>query len=135
MHGYVESALLIANELGCLSIDKHGAELLFQIIGRGYELTPVGRSRYITIFEMRKLNHSCNEGRLSGGCSHATGLWPAGRICRRPADRASLSAGLAHRAGVPRHEQRWNSVGTWRGQRRFCTAIDGETFAAIRRLV
>lgn len=37
LHRYLKPALLIVDELGYLPIDKHGADLLFQIISQRYE--------------------------------------------------------------------------------------------------
>lgn len=37
MHRYLKPALLICDEIGYLPIDKHGADLLFQIISHRYE--------------------------------------------------------------------------------------------------
>ena len=39
---YLKPALLIVDELGYLPIDKHGADLLFQIISQRYERAPIG---------------------------------------------------------------------------------------------
>jgi DNA replication protein DnaC len=38
---YLKPALLIVDELGYLPIDKHGADLLFQIISQRYERAPM----------------------------------------------------------------------------------------------
>jgi len=38
---YVKPAVLIVDELGYLPIDKHGADLLFQIISERYERAPI----------------------------------------------------------------------------------------------
>jgi len=38
---YLRPSLLIIDELGFLPIDKHGADLLFQIISERYERAPV----------------------------------------------------------------------------------------------
>jgi DNA replication protein DnaC len=38
---YVKPAVLIVDELGYLPIDKHGADLLFQIISQRYERAPI----------------------------------------------------------------------------------------------
>jgi DNA replication protein DnaC len=38
---YLKPALLIVDEFGYLSIDKHGADLLFQIISQRYERAPM----------------------------------------------------------------------------------------------
>src|SRR5262249_39658751 len=38
---YLNPALLIIDELGYLPIDKHGADLLFQIISQRYERAPM----------------------------------------------------------------------------------------------
>ena len=40
-HRYLEPAIVIVDELGYLSIDKHGADLLFQIISQRYERAPL----------------------------------------------------------------------------------------------
>jgi DNA replication protein DnaC len=40
IHRYVKPAVLIVDELGYLPIDKHGADLLFQIISGRYERAP-----------------------------------------------------------------------------------------------
>lgn len=40
-HRYLKPALLIIDELGYLPIDKHGADLLFQIISQRYERAPM----------------------------------------------------------------------------------------------
>jgi len=40
-HRYLKPALLIVDELGYLPIDKHGADLLFQIISQRYERAPM----------------------------------------------------------------------------------------------
>jgi DNA replication protein DnaC len=40
-HRYLKPALLIIDELGYLPIDKHGADLLFQIISLRYERAPM----------------------------------------------------------------------------------------------
>jgi DNA replication protein DnaC len=40
-HRYLKPAILIVDELGYLPIDKHGADLLFQIISQRYERAPV----------------------------------------------------------------------------------------------
>jgi DNA replication protein DnaC len=40
-HRYLKPAVLIVNELGYLPIDKHGADLLFQIISQRYERAPM----------------------------------------------------------------------------------------------
>jgi DNA replication protein DnaC len=40
IHRYVKPAVLILDELGYLPIDKHGADLLFQIISGRYERAP-----------------------------------------------------------------------------------------------
>jgi DNA replication protein DnaC len=40
IHRYVKPAVLIVDELGYLPIDKHGADLLFQIISSRYERAP-----------------------------------------------------------------------------------------------
>jgi DNA replication protein DnaC len=37
----VHSSVLIVDELGYLPIDKHGADLLFQIISERYERAPI----------------------------------------------------------------------------------------------
>jgi DNA replication protein DnaC len=37
---YLKPALLVVDELGYLPIDKHGADLLFQIISQRYERAP-----------------------------------------------------------------------------------------------
>ena len=39
-HRYLKPAILIVDELGYLPIDKHGADLLFQIISQRYERAP-----------------------------------------------------------------------------------------------
>jgi DNA replication protein DnaC len=39
-HRYLKPAILIVDELGYLPIDKHGADLLFQIISQRYERVP-----------------------------------------------------------------------------------------------
>ena len=41
IHRYVKPAVLIVDELGYLPIDKHGADLLFQIISGRYERAPI----------------------------------------------------------------------------------------------
>ena len=41
IHRYVKPAVLIVDELGYLPIDKHGADLLFQIISERYERAPI----------------------------------------------------------------------------------------------
>jgi DNA replication protein DnaC len=38
---YLKPAVLIVDELGYLPIDKHGADLLFQIISQRYERAPM----------------------------------------------------------------------------------------------
>jgi DNA replication protein DnaC len=38
---YLKPALLVVDELGYLPIDKHGADLLFQIISQRYERAPM----------------------------------------------------------------------------------------------
>jgi DNA replication protein DnaC len=38
---YLKPAILIVDELGYLPIDKHGADLLFQIISQRYERAPL----------------------------------------------------------------------------------------------
>ena len=38
---YLKPAVLIIDELGYLPIDKHGADLLFQIISQRYERAPI----------------------------------------------------------------------------------------------
>jgi DNA replication protein DnaC len=38
---YLSPAVLIVDELGYLPIDKHGADLLFQIISQRYERAPI----------------------------------------------------------------------------------------------
>ena len=38
---YLKPALLIIDELGYLPIDKHGADLLFQVISQRYECAPM----------------------------------------------------------------------------------------------
>jgi DNA replication protein DnaC len=38
---YLRPAVLIVDELGYLPIDKHGADLLFQIISERYERAPI----------------------------------------------------------------------------------------------
>ena len=38
---YLKPAVLIVDELGYLPIDKHGADLLFQIISERYERAPI----------------------------------------------------------------------------------------------
>jgi DNA replication protein DnaC len=40
-HRYLKPAVLIVDELGYLPIDKHGADLLFQIISQRYERAPM----------------------------------------------------------------------------------------------
>ena len=40
-HRYLKPAILIVDELGYLPIDKHGADLLFQIISQRYERAPI----------------------------------------------------------------------------------------------
>lgn len=40
-HRYLKPAVLIIDELGYLPIDKHGADLLFQIISQRYERAPM----------------------------------------------------------------------------------------------
>src|ERR1700733_2546006 len=40
-HRYLKPAILIVDELGYLPIDKHGADLLFQIISQRYERAPL----------------------------------------------------------------------------------------------
>ena len=40
-HRYLKPAVLIVDELGDLPIDKHGADLLFQIISQRYERAPM----------------------------------------------------------------------------------------------
>ena len=40
LHRYLKPAVLIVDELGYLPIDKHGADLLFQIISQRYERAP-----------------------------------------------------------------------------------------------
>jgi DNA replication protein DnaC len=40
-HRYLKPAVLIVDELGYLPIDKHGADLLFQIISQRYEHAPI----------------------------------------------------------------------------------------------
>ena len=40
-HRYLRPAILIVDELGYLPIDKHGADLLFQIISQRYERAPI----------------------------------------------------------------------------------------------
>jgi DNA replication protein DnaC len=40
-HRYLKPAILIIDELGYLPIDKHGADLLFQIISQRYERAPL----------------------------------------------------------------------------------------------
>lgn len=40
-HRYLKPAVLIVDELGYLPIDKHGADLLFQIISQRYERAPI----------------------------------------------------------------------------------------------
>jgi DNA replication protein DnaC len=40
IHRYVKPAVLIVDELGFLPIDKHGADLLFQIVSGRYERAP-----------------------------------------------------------------------------------------------
>ncbi len=42
---YLKPAVLIVDELGYLPIDKHGADLLFQIISQRYERAPAGDHR------------------------------------------------------------------------------------------
>jgi DNA replication protein DnaC len=39
-HRYLKPAILIVDELGYLPIDKHGADLLFQVISQRYERAP-----------------------------------------------------------------------------------------------
>jgi DNA replication protein DnaC len=41
LHRYLKPAVLIVDELGYLPIDKHGADLLFQIISQRYERAPM----------------------------------------------------------------------------------------------
>jgi len=41
LHRYLKPAILIVDELGYLPIDKHGADLLFQIISQRYERAPM----------------------------------------------------------------------------------------------
>jgi len=41
MHRYLKPRILIIDELGYLPIDKHGADLLFQIISQRYERGPI----------------------------------------------------------------------------------------------
>jgi DNA replication protein DnaC len=41
IHRYLRPAVLIVDELGFLPIDKHGADLLFQIISQRYERAPM----------------------------------------------------------------------------------------------
>ena len=41
LHRYLKPAVLIVDELGYLPIDKHGADLLFQIVSQRYERAPV----------------------------------------------------------------------------------------------
>jgi DNA replication protein DnaC len=41
IHRYVKPAVLIVDELGYLPVDKHGADLLFQIISGRYERAPM----------------------------------------------------------------------------------------------
>ena len=41
LHRYLKPAVLIVDELGYLPIDKHGADLLFQIISQRYEGAPM----------------------------------------------------------------------------------------------
>jgi DNA replication protein DnaC len=40
-HRYLKPAVLIVDELGYLPIDKHGADLLFQVISQRYERAPM----------------------------------------------------------------------------------------------
>jgi len=41
IHRYLKPAVIIVDELGYLPIDKHGADLLFQIISQRYERAPM----------------------------------------------------------------------------------------------
>src|SRR5271168_3698729 len=104
-HRYLKPAVLIVDELGYLPIDKHGADLLFQIISQRYERAPmvITTNRAYKHWSQIFNNDSTPQGlsRLAAPSRPPEGLgldWPehGGRLKRIGLEAAEICARTAH---------------------------------------